>query len=146
MAKANIPIYRDMVELLKVLMREVKNMPKADNRTLGDSIINRTLNCIYQLQLAYDSHDNTAVRLQALNAFDTEFSTLCTYLRVVNELRLLSLKVEGRHNRPKGYIADLDKFNNAASLGWRVLKFTPQQQFTTKALRLVREALEWQNE
>lgn len=93
MAKANIPIYRDMVELLKVLMREVKNMPKADNRTLGDSIINRTLNCIYQLQLAYDSHDNTAVRLQALNALDTEFSTLCTYLRVVNELRLLSLKV-----------------------------------------------------
>ena len=93
MAKANIPIYRDMVDLLKVLMREVKNMPKADNRTLGDNIINRTLNCIYQLQLAYDSHDNTAVRLQALNAFDTEFSTLCTYLRVVNELRLLSLKV-----------------------------------------------------
>ena len=58
MAKANIPIYRDMVELLKLLMREVKNMPKADNRTLGDNIINRTLNCIYQLQLAYDSHDN----------------------------------------------------------------------------------------
>ena len=93
MAKANIPIYRDMVELLKVLMREVKNMPKADNRTLGDNIINRTLNCIYQLQLAYDNHDNMSVRLQALNAFDTEFSTLCTYLRVVNELRLLSLKV-----------------------------------------------------
>lgn len=93
MAKANIPIYRDMVELLKLLMREVKNMPKADNRTLGDSIINRTLNCIYQLQLAYDSHDNTAIRFQALKAFDTEFSTLCTYLRVVNELRLLSLKV-----------------------------------------------------
>ena len=93
MAKANIPIYRDMVELLKLLMREVKNMPKADNRTLGDSIINRTLNCIYQLQLAYDSRDNTAVRLQALKTFDTEFSTLCTYLRVVNELHLLSLKI-----------------------------------------------------
>jgi len=93
MAKANIPIYRDMVELLKMLMREVKNMPKADNRTLGDNIINRTLNCIYHLQLAYDSHDNMVIRLQALNAFDTEFSTLCTYLRVVNELHLLSLKV-----------------------------------------------------
>lgn len=93
MAKANIPIYRDMVELLKLLMREVKNMPKADNRTLGDNIINRTLNCIYQLQLAYDSRDNTVVRLQALKTFDTEFSTLCTYLRVVNELHLLSLKI-----------------------------------------------------
>ena len=52
----------------------------------------------------------------------------------------------GRHNRPKGYIADLDKFNHAAALGWRVLKFTPQQQYTTKALRLIKEAIEWQNE
>ena len=51
--------------------------------------------------------------------------------------------IEGRHNRPKGYIADLEKFNNAAALGWRVLKFTPQQKFTTKALRLIKEANEW---
>ena len=49
--------------------------------------------------------------------------------------------IEGRHNRPKGYIADLDKFNNAAALGWRVLKFTPQQQFTTKALRLIQASV-----
>ena len=79
--------------LCSVMNWSLEDVAQADNRTLGDSIINRTLNCIYQLQLAYDSHDNTAVRLQALNAFDTEFSTLCTYLRVVNELRLLSLKV-----------------------------------------------------
>lgn len=52
----------------------------------------------------------------------------------------------GRHNRPKGYIADLDKFNHAAALGWRVLKFTPQQQHTTKAIRLIKEAIECQNE
>lgn len=50
--------------------------------------------------------------------------------------------IEGRHNRPKGYIADLDKFNNAATLGWRVLKFTPQQKFTTKALRLIQDAID----
>jgi very-short-patch-repair endonuclease len=49
--------------------------------------------------------------------------------------------IEGRHNRPKGYIADLDKFNNAAALGWRVLKFTPQQQFTMKALRLIQASV-----
>lgn len=51
--------------------------------------------------------------------------------------------IEGRHNRPKGYIADLDKFNNAAALGWRVLKFTPQQQFTMKALRLIKETVNY---
>ena len=51
--------------------------------------------------------------------------------------------IEGRHNRPKGYIADLDKFNHAAALGWRVLKFTPQQQHTIKALRLIKEAVNY---
>lgn len=33
----------------------------------------------------------------------------------------------GRHNRPVTMIKDNEKFNNAALLGWRVLKFTPQQ-------------------
>lgn len=33
----------------------------------------------------------------------------------------------GRHNRPVTMIKDNEKFNNAALLGWRILKFTPQQ-------------------
>lgn len=52
----------------------------------------------------------------------------------------------GRHNRPKGYIADLDKFNNAAALGWRVLKFTPQQKHTMKALRLIQATVRGEDE
>lgn len=41
--------------------------------------------------------------------------------------------VQGRHNRASGYIGDMEKFNAAASLGWVVLKFTPQEQYTRKA-------------
>ncbi len=33
----------------------------------------------------------------------------------------------GRHNRPVTMIKDNEKFNNAALLGWRIFKFTPQQ-------------------
>ena len=47
----------------------------------------------------------------------------------------------GRHNRPQGYLADLEKFNAAAALGWRVLKFTPQQQYTKAAIDLIKETL-----
>lgn len=35
----------------------------------------------------------------------------------------------GRHNRASGFLGDLKKFNAAAELGWRVLKYTPQEQF-----------------
>jgi very-short-patch-repair endonuclease len=32
----------------------------------------------------------------------------------------------GRHHRPKGYERDLEKYNLAQSLGWKVFGFTPQ--------------------
>ena len=35
------------------------------------------------------------------------------------------LFVRGRHNRGRGMIADHEKFNAAAALGWRVLRTTP---------------------
>jgi very-short-patch-repair endonuclease len=31
----------------------------------------------------------------------------------------------GRHNRASGYLKDIDKYNTAAALGWRLLRFTP---------------------
>lgn len=33
----------------------------------------------------------------------------------------------GRHTRGAGFIADMEKLNEAAKLGWRVLRYTPQQ-------------------
>lgn len=35
--------------------------------------------------------------------------------------------IQGRHNRGSGYVKDMEKFNEAAILGWRILRFTPQQ-------------------
>ena len=37
------------------------------------------------------------------------------------------LWIQGRHNRASGYIADLEKYNAAVLLGYRVLRYTPQQ-------------------
>ncbi len=35
--------------------------------------------------------------------------------------------VRGRHTRGSGFVKDMEKYNAAASLGWRVFRFTPQQ-------------------
>lgn len=49
----------------------------------------------------------------------------------------------GRHNRASGYKGDMEKFNAAASLGWLVLKFTPQQKFLTSTLEIIKETLKY---
>lgn len=33
----------------------------------------------------------------------------------------------GRHTRGKGFIKDMEKYNAATVLGWKVLRYTPQQ-------------------
>lgn len=46
---------------------------------------------------------------------------------------MLAIEVEGiggvksRHTTTKGYIADMEKYNQAAVLGWTILRFTPSQ-------------------
>jgi len=37
------------------------------------------------------------------------------------------LWIQGRHNRAPGMIADMSKYNEAAILGWTVLRYTPQE-------------------
>jgi very-short-patch-repair endonuclease len=44
----------------------------------------------------------------------------------------------GRHNRAKGFLADLEKRNELAILGWRGVHVTPQQVQNGRALELVR--------
>lgn len=49
--------------------------------------------------------------------------------------------IRGRHNRGGGMIADMEKYNAAALLGWRVFRFTPQQVQRGEAAAMMREAL-----
>ena len=47
----------------------------------------------------------------------------------------------GRHNLPQGYVKDMEKLNTAASMGWIVLRITPQQRFTTATVDFIKEAM-----
>lgn len=38
----------------------------------------------------------------------------------------LWLKNPGRHNRPIGYMNDMEKYNLATLQGWRILRYTPE--------------------
>lgn len=50
--------------------------------------------------------------------------------------------IGGRHSRPIGMLKDNEKLNTAASMGWLVLKFTPQQKTKTETFELIDKAVE----
>jgi hypothetical protein len=60
---------------------------------------------------------------------------------------LVALEVEGgvwtrgRHTRGAGFLKDIEKYNAAAVLGWRLLRVTPQTLATTDTVALIRTAL-----
>lgn len=59
----------------------------------------------------------------------------------------IALEVEGgvwtngRHTRGSGFVRDMEKYNAAAVLGWRLLRVVPDDLFTTDTVWLIREAI-----
>ena len=50
---------------------------------------------------------------------------------------------QGRHNRPVGYIADMEKLNTAASMGWLVLRITTDDRFFISTRELIVATLKY---
>ena len=51
----------------------------------------------------------------------------------------------GRHNRPEGYINDMEKLNTAASMGWLVLRITTDDRFCTKTLKMIKDTVAYRS-
>lgn len=49
--------------------------------------------------------------------------------------------IRGRHSRGAGMLKDMEKYNRAALLGWKVLRVTPSQLFSQMTLDMLYEAL-----
>ena len=49
--------------------------------------------------------------------------------------------VNGRHTRGSGFIKDMEKYNRAAVLGWKVIRATPQQIDSGEILDTVKAAI-----
>lgn len=60
----------------------------------------------------------------------------------------IALEVEGgvwtggRHTSPKGFLGDMEKYNTATLMGWRVFRTTPQELYSASTLAMLREAIE----
>jgi hypothetical protein len=48
----------------------------------------------------------------------------------------------GRHTRGKGFMGDIEKYNAATVMGWRVFRATPQQVKSGEIFPILKEALD----
>lgn len=49
--------------------------------------------------------------------------------------------VQGRHTRGSGFVKDMEKYNAAAVLGWRVVRCTPQTVTSAATIEMLRKLL-----
>lgn len=47
----------------------------------------------------------------------------------------------GRHTRPQGFLGDIEKYNTATLMGWRVFRTTPTDLVRTATLKLLKTAI-----
>lgn len=50
----------------------------------------------------------------------------------------------GRHTRGSGYVGDMEKFNQAALYGFRVLKFQPKEMLTKNTAEIIKKACSYE--
>ena len=47
----------------------------------------------------------------------------------------------GRHTRGAGFVGDMEKYNAAVVLGWKILRFTPEAVKSGRAIEIVKMVL-----
>jgi len=47
----------------------------------------------------------------------------------------------GRHTRGSGFVKDMEKYSEAAALGWLIIRVTPQQLYDARTFNWVKSAL-----
>lgn len=52
--------------------------------------------------------------------------------------------VGGRHTSGAGFVKDMEKYNEAACMGWRIIRCQPRQLCTMQTVETLRRALRWQ--
>jgi len=61
--------------------------------------------------------------------------------------KMIAIEVEGgaytqgRHTRGKGFIADMEKYNTAVCMGWKLIRVTPDQLLSLQTVNYIRELI-----
>lgn len=48
---------------------------------------------------------------------------------------------QGRHTRPQGFLGDIEKYNTATLIGWRVFRTTPTDLYRAATINMLKMAI-----
>ena len=49
--------------------------------------------------------------------------------------------IQGRHTRPQGYINDMEKYNEANLMGWKIIRVAPKDLLKRETIDLIKRGL-----
>lgn len=100
---------------------------------------------------ASEGEETLSLHLKASGiAFEREFRFCSTRkwradFHLIGKMILIEVEggvwSNGRHTRGKGYIADMEKYNTAQNLGYKVLRFETAQVKSGMAIKAIEEAV-----
>lgn len=103
---------------------------------MSDSEIERTLE--YQIKVVGLPAPEREYRFCPARKWQSDFAW--PDLKVMVEVEG-GTYIRGRHTRPEGYRRDCEKYNVAAILGWKVLRFTSEMVNSGEAIEVIEQVL-----
>lgn len=92
MLTEELPIHKDTVEYIKMIITLGKNFPKAYKYTVYDKLLSLAVQLPEFLELANRAVGDKAKRERYLLAYSTKFNTSKTFIRIMNEMKLITIK------------------------------------------------------
>lgn len=90
----------------------------------------------------YECHDEDG---PCLHSYEHGRNWRCDFawpdLRLIVEVEG-GLYTQGRHVRPSGFTKDLQKYNEIAAAGWKLLRFSRREVTSGEALNVIRRVIE----
>lgn len=96
----------------------------------------------YDKEIVLNEYANAGIDLECEHRFHPERDWRFDF-RVVNAGQFMRVAIEveglnGRHQRTAGFLADLEKYSHAASLGWLIIRVPVKELCMSDTIELVR--------
>lgn len=100
----------------------------------------------YQIRDVFTTICRTDLRVECVKEYKFHPTRRWRFDYAIPEHKI-ALEVEGgvwtggRHTSPKGFLGDIEKYNTATLMGWRVFRTTPDELYKLSTINLIKSAI-----